>query len=106
MNKKLKWMLGVFILSATTLYATNSLVGTESDPLVSKSYIDKKMAEQEALITSLTNEIETLKQNGGSTYEIVVVPEGQIIYGMQGTEMIIRSGAGQIIASAVGGIVE
>lgn len=119
MNKKLKWILGVLLIGATTLYAADGLIGTEQDPLVTKSYVDQKIAqltggtsnetlanqlkEQEQLILSLRDEITSLKEET-NTYEIVVVPEGKIIYGKQGSEMIIRAGEGKIVASSVGGV--
>ncbi len=120
MNKKLKLIIGLLIIGATTLYAADGLIGTEQDPLVTKSYVDQKISqltggtsntvlanqlkEQEQLILALRDEIANLQQSGNNTYEIVVVPEGKVIYGKQGSEMIIRAGEGQIVASSVGGV--
>ena len=120
MNKKLKLTLGILMIGATTLYAADGLIGTEQDPLVTKSYVDQKISqisggnsntvlatqlkEQEQLILALREEIASLKQGGSSTFEVVVVPEGKTIYGKQSSEMIIRAGEGKIVASSVGGI--
>ena len=93
MNKKLKMILTVVLLSGTTLYAADNMIGTRVDPVVTKSYVDMKIKEQ-------LGKVEGQK----STFEIVDVPAGKAIYGKQGSEMIIRSGEGRIIASLAGGV--
>lgn len=121
MNKKLKITLVVAALSVTSLYAADSIIGTEADPVVTKSYVDqqiekvmgnaldgsdleKRLSVQEELITVLSQEIENLKADSNSSFEIVKVDAGSTIYGKQGSEVIIRSGEGMIIASAAGGV--
>lgn len=119
MNKKLKIALTVAVLSVTSLYATDSKIGTESDPLVTKSYVDKKIADiaaggtdvdfdaviatQEKLIIELSNKVAALEEAQGG-YKIATVQAGQTILGKQGSEIIIRSGEGTIVASAGGGV--
>lgn len=118
MNKKLKMILGIAVLSVGTVYAADSLIGTENDPVVTKSYVDKlfasvtggsnsqleqKIAEQEQLIELLIQQVGTL-QESASGFQIVTVQAGSTIYGKQGSEMIIRSGQGSIVASAAGGV--
>ncbi len=93
MNKKLKMILTFVLLSGTTLYAADNIIGTRVDPVVTKSYVDMKIKEQ-------LGKVEGQK----STFEIVDVPVGKAIYGKQGSEMIIRSGEGRIIASLAGGV--
>lgn len=93
MNKKLKMILTFILLSGTTLYAADNMLGTRVDPVVTKSYVDMKIKEQ-------LGKVEGQK----STFEIVDVPVGKAIYGKQGSEMIIRSGEGIIIASLAGGV--
>lgn len=93
MNKKLKMILTFILLSGTTLYAADNMLGTRVDPVVTKSYVDMKIKEQ-------LGKVEGQK----STFEIVDVPVGKAIYGKQGSEMIIRSGEGRIIASLAGGV--
>lgn len=119
MNKKLKAVAAIALLSVTSLHAADSKIGTESDPLVTKSYVDQKIASalsgeskdlesrlsaQEELMSILSQELAALKEQGSSSFEIVNVPAGSIIYGKQGSEMIIRSGEGSIIASSAGGV--
>lgn len=120
MSKKLKIILGVVLISVTTLYAADSRMGTEDDPIVTKSYVDevvkslnnsedistleKRLETSEQLITMLSEEIQTLKEEGSEGFEIVKVEAGSTLFGKQGSEMIIRSGEGKIIASTGGGI--
>lgn len=118
MNKKFKIILGVAILSVTSVYAADSLIGTENDPVVTKSYVDRllsgqsnselsdleaRISAQEKLISTLSQQIENLEK-GNAGFEIVTVQQGQTILGKQGSEMIIRSGLGTITASAAGGV--
>lgn len=118
MNKKLKIALGIIVLSVSTVYAADSLIGTDNDPVVTKSYVDKlfasvtggsnsqleaKVAEQQQLIELLLKQVGELQDNA-SGFQIVTVQAGSTIYGKQGSEMIIRSGQGTIIASAGGGV--
>lgn len=118
MNKKLKIAIAIAILSGTSLYAADNLIGTQSDPLVTKSYVDALVAKitggsssnvearlsaQEELISTLSQQIANL-ESSKSSFEIVTVQAGSTIYGKQGSEMIIRSGEGNIVASSVGGI--
>ncbi|MDF2593966.1 MAG: hypothetical protein K0R69_307 [Clostridia bacterium] len=120
MNRKIKVILAAGMLLFTTLYAADSGPGTSSDPLVTKSYVDKKVAEvsggsnvsgslteqlkaQEQLINTLLAEITALKQNS-NTYKVVSVPEGKLILGKQGSEMIVRAGEAQVISAEAGGL--
>lgn len=121
MNKRTKIILGALIVGATTLYAADNSAGTSNDPLVTKSYVDSKIAAitnggtgstdvkkeleaQEQLIVTLMQEIENLKAEQNSTYQVVTVPAGQTLYGSQGTEVIVRSGEAEVVASEAGGL--
>lgn len=123
MNRKLKIMLIAGILAVTTLYAADNEPGTANDPLVTKSYVDKKIAEaggtssganssnlavqlkaQEQLINVLTSQINELKQQSSGSFVIVAVPQGKTLFGKQGTEMIIRSGEATVMSAGAGGI--
>lgn len=94
MNKKLKILLAIAVLSGASLYATDTYVATQTDPLVTKSYVDAQISKVSGEAVSSTS----------NTYEIVNVPAGKAIYGKQGSEMIIRSGQGTILASTAGGV--
>lgn len=118
--------------------------GSESDPLVSKSYVDTQIKnalsnitgstdsnsnsssniDKEEILEDVMAQIELLygdKLNGNtdtgtntdtttdadtsSTYTPVYVTNGQILYGMEGTEIILRSGSAKTYISALDGIV-
>ena len=120
MNRKFKIMLLTGVLAVTTLYAADNGAGSSNDPLVTKSYVDQKIAnisggtgassdvteqlkKQQQLINELSNELKAL-QKESNTYEVVSVPEGRSILGKQGSEIIIRAGEGKVIGSEAGGI--
>ena len=125
MTKKMKLgmiMLAVLVVG-TSAYAAKGEAGSSNDPLVTKSYVDSKIEAltggkgqnevaklesklevQAQMIEILTQEINSLKQQGSSSYEVVAVPAGQSIVGKQGTEIIVRSGNGQVLASEGGGL--
>ncbi|WP_054739450.1 hypothetical protein [Cellulosilyticum ruminicola] len=123
MNKKVKVVLAVISITAITLYAADNGLGSSSDPLVTKSYVDQKITEisgnmdssslakqvatQQALIENIMEEISGLKNAetpNNNVFEVVVVQPGQVIYGKQSTEMIMRSGKAQAVAVAAGGL--
>ena len=123
MNKKVKVALAVIGITATTLYAADNGLGSASDPLDTKSYVDQKITEisgnmdnsslakqvatQQALIENLMEEISGLKNAetpNNNVFEVVVVQPGQVIYGKQSTEMIMRSGKAQAVTVAAGGL--
>lgn len=116
MNNKLRFVLAIALLSGTSLYAADSKIGTDSDPLVTKSYVDAKIAQVsgtssvnskvaalEELVSKLSQEIAELEASK-SSFEVVNLAAGKIIYGKQGSEMIVRAGTGNIVASSVGGV--
>lgn len=122
MTKKMKLLmltLGVLALG-TSAYAAKGDAGSSNDPLVTKSYVDSqiasvsggggnaklesKLAVQEEMIAVLTQEINALKQQSSSSYTVVKVPQGSSIVGTQGTEIIVRSGSGLVLASEGGGL--
>ena len=108
MTKKMK--LGMIML-ATLVYAAKGDAGSSNDPLVTKSYVDSKVTQlqktvevQASMIDLLTQEINNMGKEESSNYEVVTVPAGQSIVGKQGTEIIVRSGNGQVLASDGGGL--
>lgn len=122
MTKRMKLLmltLGVLAVG-TSAYAAKGDAGSSNDPLVTKSYVDSqiasvsdggstaklesKLAAQEEMISVLTQEINALKQQSSSSYTLVTVPQGSSIVGAQGTEIIVRSGNGLVLASQGGGL--
>lgn len=122
MKKQIKlFMIALGILAVgTSAYAAKGEAGSANDPLVTKSYVDSQIAAissggslsklestvkaQEEMINVLTQEMNELKKQGSSSYTVVTVPEGSSITGMQGTEIIVRSGSGLVLASDGGGL--
>lgn len=97
MNKKIKWIIGTFLLAVTTLYALDNGPGTSNDPLVTKSYVDNKIAQ-------LTGQDSKEQENSLGTYQVVTIEQGKAILGKQGTEIIVRGGEAVIIGSEAGGL--
>ena len=113
MTKKMK--LGMIMLATlvvgSSVYAAKGDAGSSNDPLVTKSYVDSKVTQlqktvevQASMIDLLTQEINNMGEEESSSYEVVTVPAGQSIVGKQGTEIIVRSGNGQVLASDGGGL--
>ena len=113
MTKKMK--LGMIMLATlvvgSSVYAAKGDAGSSNDPLVTKSYVDSKVTQlqktvevQASMIDLLTQEINNMGKEESSSYEVVTIPAGQSIVGKQGTEIIVRSGNGQVLASDGGGL--
>ncbi len=120
MNIKIKVILAIGLLAVTTLYASDNGPGTSNDPLVTKSYVDKKIADigggtgvsndvmqqlavQQQLINELSSQVRLLQQES-NTYEVVSVPQGKVLFGKRGSEVIIRAGEAKVVGSTAGGI--
>jgi hypothetical protein len=128
-----KWVLGAEILFATCVLAGGTVfaatVGTENDPLVSKSYVDSKIeqvltlinsngtgsstsatVDTDAIVNQVLEKIGDSDLTGGSVavdgYVPVSVAVGQTIYGGEGTELILRAGKGKVSISGVDGIAD
>ena len=77
--------------------------GSESDPVVSLSYLNVKLEEIRGYIDDRIRE----RPTGGQSSDALVVVElqsGQILEGEAGTEIIKRSGKATAIASSLGGL--
>lgn len=71
--------------------------GSQSDPLVTLSYVDMKMQELRTYIDQKLNvDIADSKKD---TWEVVELFEGKSIIGKGGTEIILRSGKGSSISN-------
>lgn len=78
-----------------TLVAAAAGPGTDSDPLVSKSYIDT------VVFPYIDNSVSAATR---SVLEVVYVDAGDTLHCKAGTELILRSGSAAAIASAQGGL--
>lgn len=78
--------------------------GSQSDPLVTFSYVEKKFGEIKIYIDEKLNNI-NLQPEEKSAWEVVEVSEGKSLICKDGTELILRSGKG-IAISNISKIVE
>tara|TARA_Y100001933_G_C18813525_1_gene486081 strand:- start:289 stop:774 length:486 start_codon:yes stop_codon:yes gene_type:complete len=80
--------------------------GTESDPLVTLSYVDKRFEELDTYLESKLADSGQTSSATASTglFEIVEVKAGSMVYLGDSSEFILRSGEGVAIASANGGL--
>lgn len=83
-------LLGVGLILTTAHYA----MAEEEDPLVSVSYLNKRLEEVRPIGTAAAG------------LEVVEMEKGDRLSTAQGTQIILRSGKGRIIASERGGIAD
>lgn len=110
-NKKLLLVLiGVLVLATgigVGAYAASAF-GTQSDPLVAKSYLDDVLTPklQSEFESQLDNEVQQLEQqiNGvtstlSGNYQVVTLSSGQTLQGSIGCEIVLRSGSAAVSGS-------
>ena len=81
--------------------AAFSQPGASDDPLVTLSYIEKRI---EQLKYYIDDKISNNSSNPSSDLEVVEIEQGQSIIGKTGTEIILRGGKAKTIASQLGGL--
>ncbi len=114
--------ISIMLISGLTIYASSdSTPGSVSDPLATKSYVDEKIDKAMSLIGELiekkndNNDNDNDNNNNDSnsqskdqislTFEpIGPLKAGTIIYGGQGTEIILRSGSATAICPDINGL--
>jgi hypothetical protein len=84
-------IISVFALTVAAAAAADT-PGSESDPVVTKSYVDSQIAQ--------------IKGNGASTgtYSVVRLTAGQKMLGKAGAEIILRSGEATAIDNGANGV--
>lgn len=112
--------ISLFILGA----ADGEVPGSEGDPIVTLSYVEKKIEQIKYYIDSNLNisrqdidkirvelaqkdkEIEDLKQKveNSLTFKVVEMSKGQVLLSAEGAEIIIRSGKATAIYGQLGGL--
>lgn len=93
----------IMVVGATAFAAT---AGSESDPLVSKSYVDDKINQVLSMINTGTSTSTDTSISTGDSYVPVYASVGQTVIGGEGTEIILRSGKGEAAITGVDGIVD
>lgn len=97
----------VVIMLTMTVGVVFSEPGSNRDPLVSVSYVDKKIEEiKDYIDLKIKNNTENKPVEGSTKdeLEIIVLQKGQSLIGGKGTEIILRSGRAVAIGSELGGI--
>lgn len=104
------------LLGLNSVLASSNAGGSE-DPVVTKSYVDKKLAEisggsssaelSEYQLEFIIEEVKRELGQGNATgsYVPVQVFAGQTLIGQEGTEVILRSGSASVYTEGVDGIV-
>lgn len=119
MNKRFKQfvLIGIVaVLSVGTVTAASAYAGSagsDQDPLVTLSYVEKRIQE---VLTTVTSQIADLKKQveaqpgtpGGTSesavFQVVQVEKGSSVYFGGGTEFVVRSGKATAIVTANGGL--
>jgi hypothetical protein len=88
----------IFVVFAVGVKADIGEPGSQTDPIVSKSYVDKMFLELKQYVES--------KKGDSVTLEIIYLEKGQKLIGDKGTEIILRSGSAKIVDSIYGGLAD
>ncbi|MBE7011182.1 MAG: hypothetical protein E7415_00745 [Ruminococcaceae bacterium] len=82
--------------------------GSESDPLISKSYItDTVMPQlQEYVKEEVKNQMSGAGEHNSERFEVVSLTAGQKLMCENGTELILRMGSATVIATEKGGLAD
>ncbi|CAK7085194.1 hypothetical protein KQI38_17845 [Tissierella carlieri] len=90
----------VILLGATRVF---SEPGSELDPLVTLSYVEKKIEQLKYYVDTELGKKNTGNETTGS-WAVVEVPAGKSLICKDGTEIILRSGEARAIAIVVNGV--
>ena len=95
-TKILVAVLTVLLLAGITAYAVTNY-GSESDPLITKSYLDEVLEPQlEAELQSQLDQVETqLRGSVPGEFAELSLSAGQTVQCSTGTELVLRSGSAQ-----------
>jgi len=88
--------LAIFSIAAMAVQADVGNPGSQSDPIVTKSYVD--------LVESKLRQYVDSKSNGSKELEIVYLANGEQLIAESGTEIILRSGIATVIDAPNGGL--
>ena len=94
-NKRNLIIIAVIIAIISTFAFTMASVGTTSDPLITLSYLEMRLAE-----------IETSSGGSSSLFEVIEVGDGDILLLGKSTEVILRAGIAKTFVSDRGGLAD
>lgn len=109
MSKKKKTLIiclaaAVLVLAGVTVYAATSY-GTESDPLITKSYLDEVLLPE--LEESFQQELDSaLAGSGGGSFTVLTLSKGQTVTCEVGCEILLRIGTASVVAGDTPGLVD
>jgi len=89
----------VFAFFAVSANADISEPGSESDPIVTKSYVDK-------VLYNLKQYVDSISGGSSASFEIVYMEQGRLLIGDKGTEIILRSGIASVVDRGTGGLAD
>ena len=109
----LAFVLVAVVFSAVGAYAASTL-GSQSDPLVTLSYVNERLYPQ--LVEKISEEADRaaadvrsdISKSGGNTdtYSVVSLQNGQTLTGQVGCEILLRIGSASVSASETPGLVD
>src|SRR5690554_5179716 len=85
----------IVIGAAIALLGSNmafSEPGSESDPLVTLSYVNNSIEQLKAYVDNRFNSDSASGSGTASELEVIEIPAGRFLLGKAGTEIILRSG--------------
>ena len=110
MKNKLRFKVAAILVCIFSMFVTVlAEPGTDSDPLVSKSYIENYVLPQlKQYVESRIAEIGSGGGNsdGGAKFTVVEAQQGSRIICAAGSEIVLRMGSAQIIATEKGGLAD
>ncbi len=101
-----------------TVYAAAVEPGSEKDPLVTLSYlndtylsqvlsqVDAKLAQRNAVLTAQLGGASAGTAEGGASFVVVTLSQGQTLRGSVGCEVMLRVGAAKCVAASSPGLVD
>ena len=109
----LAFVLVAVVFAGVGAYAASTL-GTQSDPLVTLSYVNERLYPQ--LVDKISEEADraaeevrqSVSQSGGSTdtYSVVSLSSGQKLLGQVGCEILLRIGSAAVSAADTPGLID
>ncbi len=100
-------VVGIFCVTGYSTWAdaNSSGAGSESDPIVTASYVTKYFSEEIQRFMDLTVKPYVAQYAGGSMqWEVVELAAGQKLIGQAGAEIIVRTGRAVIVDETINGI--
>ncbi|MBR5156220.1 MAG: hypothetical protein IKW59_00445 [Clostridia bacterium] len=115
-KKMIMWLAAALSALLVCTMAVSALPGDNSDPVVTKSYIDKVVEEIKAYVADAVGskvdngenneKNESVVSSESAKYEIVNVKKGKKITFGESTEIILRAGNGTVFTTEQGGIAD